>query len=115
MFLFDVLFSVAFWVCYFLIGLVAGTVTMKRYAPKWFKFIIKDTPVWGSLKMGKDDYVILSIVMLFFYVIWPLPSLFFIFMLSLKMFFKIFFGKALWPLTKSIIIKIKIVVDGDDD
>ena len=86
-FMFAVLGSTLFWTGFFVIGMVIGTLLFRNCAPKCYNWLVHDK--WADYNSGtafsefdkdhmQDERVIFTfVVILTFYVFWPIALIFF--------------------------------------
>jgi len=73
-FMFGVLGSVVFWILFFMVGFFAGTLVLKRIAPKTYLFVTTGKFTWfrSQTKPTGSDWIVLLFLLLFIYVCWPI-------------------------------------------
>jgi len=74
-FMFGVLGSILFWVCFFIVGFFMGTLLLKRIARNTFAFV---TGKQSTICPGMEDtmtiptWILLFIILFFIYTCWPI-------------------------------------------
>jgi len=102
-FMFGVLGSVMFWVVYFVLSIVAGSLSIKHFAPNTFKFITTGDNSNLRTKKGrkcwKPDMTMLAVIHMLF---WP------VIIIGMILFFiiKVVFAQMAWPLIRKSIVAV---------
>lgn len=105
MFTIQVLFSNIFWIAFFLIGFISGTITFRKMAKKCFKYVTTGE-FWYSWK-GPDglEHFELGVILFFHYILWPIPAVLWLITVVWDI-FAVIFSKSIWVIFKEAIIKV---------
>lgn len=103
--MFTILFSNLFWITFFLVGLVSGTITFRKMANKFFKYVTEGKSVYAYSEMDETDTFITGLLMFFHYILWPIPMVMYLIVMVWDI-FKVIFSKSIWVIFKNTIIKI---------
>jgi len=106
-FMISVLGSVVFWIGFFGIGVIAGSVCLKKLFPKSYEIIKTGKDHWGDKPCGVD-YFHICMTILFTFTCWFFIAVYFV----LKFLLSNLIKKVVWPvLCKIIVSSEKLVPD----
>ena len=101
----SVLGSVLFWVGFFGIGVIAGSVCLKKLFPKSYEIIKTGKDWWGDAPRGAD-YFEISMSILFTFTCWFFIAVYF----ALKFLLSNLIKKVIWPVLRKVIVSSEKLV-----